>query len=73
PFPVVAGHDAHRAVGLGRVLFGVVQQSGTLVVDPRGVITMVVRATVPTGAFPEDDVFKLLEARAPAGGVAHAR
>lgn len=63
PFPVVSGDAAHQSVGLGKVLFGAIQQSGTVVIDARGAVLMVVRATLPTSAFPEDDVLALLEAQ----------
>jgi peroxiredoxin len=59
PFPVVSGAEAHRGLGFERVLFGLVQQSGTVVVDARNVIVKLVRATLPTSAFPEDDLLTL--------------
>ena len=71
PFPVVSGGEAHRDVGLGRVLFGVIQQSGTVVTDGRGSVVMVVRATLPHNSFPEDEVIALFErSTAPAGAIA---
>lgn len=59
PFPVVSGAEAHRGLGFERVLFGLVQQSGTVVVDARNIIIKLVRATMPTSAFPEDDLLTL--------------
>lgn len=64
PFPVVWGSQAHRGLGLGRVLFGTIQQSGTAVVDAEGLVLLLVRATLPTGAFPEDEVLELVKKHA---------
>lgn len=61
PFAVVAGSDSHHAFGLRRVLFGVLQQSGTAVFDNRMNIIAVIRSSVPTHAFPEDDVMSLIQ------------
>lgn len=60
-FPVVQGQAAHAQVGLKRVLFELVQQSGTVVTDTAGRITLLQRATSPGSAFPEDAVWALLE------------
>ncbi len=60
-FPVVQGQAAHGALGLKRVLFELVQQSGTVVTDASGRITLLQRATNPGSAFPEDAVWALLE------------
>ena len=69
-FPVVSGSDAHRDVGLSKVLFGVVQQSGTVVTNREGGVVVLVRATLPTSAFPEDEVLALFERNtAPSGAV----
>ncbi|MDP2273298.1 MAG: redoxin domain-containing protein [Archangium sp.] len=61
PFPVVSGSEAHNDVGLSKVLFGIVQQSGTVVTDGQGNVVVLVRATLPTSAFPEDEVLALFE------------
>ena len=61
PFPVVQGQAAHAQLGLKRVLFEVVQQSGTVITDGEGRITLLHRATNPGSAFPEDAVWGLLE------------
>jgi len=60
-FPVVQGQAAHGQLGLKRVLFELVQQSGTAVVDAAGRIVLLQRATNPGSAFPEDAVWALLE------------
>jgi peroxiredoxin len=51
PFQVLATDDAHAAAGLGRVIFGTIQQSGTLVVGLDGSILLARRATVPFRSF----------------------
>lgn len=61
PFPVVQGQAAHAQLGLERVLFALVQQSGTVVTDAAGRVTLLNRATNPASAFPEDAVWALLE------------
>lgn len=61
PFPVLQGQAAHAQVGLKRVLFEVVQQSGTVITDGEGRITLLHRATNPGSAFPEDAVWALLD------------
>jgi peroxiredoxin len=53
PFQVVATDDAHAAAGLGRVIFGTIQQSGTLLVGLDGSILLARRATVPFKSFDE--------------------
>ena len=60
-FPVVQGQAAHAQLGLQRVLFELVQQSGTVITDATGRITLLQRATNPGSAFPEDAVWALLE------------
>lgn len=60
-FPVVQGQAAHAQLGLQRVLFELVQQSGTVVTDATGRIVLLQRATNPGSAFPEDAVWALLE------------
>lgn len=51
PFPVIAGQGAHSELGLAKVLFGVVQQSGAVVVDRHGDIALLHRATNPYAAL----------------------
>jgi peroxiredoxin len=44
-------HTAHRTFGLGRVLLGAVQQSGTVLIDRRGTIRYILRATNPLNGY----------------------
>lgn len=67
PFPVAWGVEAHRGLGFGRVLFGTIQQSGTVITDPEGTILKLVRSTLPSNAFPEDDVIDVVQKRAVTG------
>jgi peroxiredoxin len=64
PFPILSGQEsaAHAAVGLGRGLFGRLQQSGTIVVDADGIVRHVTSSTVPTGALDEPRLLRDLEA-----------
>jgi peroxiredoxin len=61
-FPVVQSKAGHQQAGLKRVMFDLVQQSGTLVTDSARRVVLVHRATLPANAFPEDAVWALLEA-----------
>lgn len=61
PFPVAWGVEAHRGLGFGRVLFGTIQQSGTVVTNAEGTILKLVRSTLPSNAFREDDVIDLVK------------
>lgn len=60
-FPVVQSRAAHQQAGFKKVLFELVQQSGTIVTEGAGRITLLQRATNPGSAFPEDAVWALLE------------
>ncbi|WP_431970762.1 peroxiredoxin family protein [Nocardia sp. bgisy134] len=53
PFPVLVGPAGtpHEAVGLTRKVFGSMQQSGTLLVDPDGIIRHAHGATLPTSSY----------------------
>ncbi|UGT41270.1 peroxiredoxin family protein [Nocardia yamanashiensis] len=53
PFPVLVGGAAtpHESIGLTRKVFGSMQQSGTLLVDPDGVIRHIHGATVPLNGY----------------------
>lgn len=52
-FPVVSGRagSAYEAVGLGKGLFGAIQQSGTVLVDKAGVVRYSRGSTIPTGSY----------------------
>ena len=61
-------HDPDRAVyrsyGLGR-RFGIVQRSGSFVVDAGGVLRFVHTTTNPAGALPHRDLMAVVEALNP--------
>ena len=65
PFPVLATDQAHSAAGLSRILFGSVQQSGTLVIAVDGRLVLARRATLPFKAFDERELMTTLRAVAP--------
>ncbi|HEY1086169.1 MAG TPA: redoxin domain-containing protein [Archangium sp.] len=67
PFPVAWGVEAHRGLGFGRVLFGTIQQSGTVITNAEGTIVKLVRSTLPSNAFPEDEVIHLVQQHAVRG------
>jgi peroxiredoxin len=52
-FPVLVGRGdrPHQRVGLGRRIFGTMQQSGTVLLDAAGTVRYVRAATVPTGGY----------------------
>ncbi|WP_027343118.1 peroxiredoxin family protein [Hamadaea tsunoensis] len=62
PFPVVTGAQGspHEEVGLLRTVFGAVQQSGTVLVDPNGVVRHVKAATLPTAGYDRAAVLRTL-------------
>ena len=70
PFTVVYGNGAHAEVGLQRVLFNGLQQSGTIVVDGAGTILRRRFASLPFGAFEESDLGLVLPT--PVAGVVSA-
>jgi len=64
PFPVVSGADgdAHAAAGLGRAVFGRLQRSGTILLDPDGTVRHVTSSTLPLGALDEQALLDDLDA-----------
>jgi peroxiredoxin len=62
PFPVLAGGAPHEAVGLGRKVLGTMRQSGTVLIDDRGVVRHAHGATMPTGGFDKDGVIAAVAA-----------
>lgn len=60
PFPILQVTGAHESAGLGRALFGQVQQSGTVVVDAQGRAVLVRRATLPFQSFDEGELLARL-------------
>ncbi|WP_067841845.1 peroxiredoxin family protein [Nocardia lijiangensis] len=53
PFPVLVGSAGtpHESVGLTRKVFGSMQQSGTILVDPDGIIRHAHGATLPINSY----------------------
>lgn len=53
PFPVVpvAGRETYETLGFERAWLGLVQQSGTALIDKQGVVRYQLRAATPMGAF----------------------
>ncbi|CRK57861.1 Alkyl hydroperoxide reductase subunit C-like protein [Alloactinosynnema sp. L-07] len=53
PYPVLTGRDdsPHEMIGLGRKVFGSMQQSGSILIDSQGVIRHAHSATMPTSSY----------------------
>lgn len=53
PFPVLTGGDdsPHEMIGLGRKVFGSMQQSGSILVDIRDIIRHAHGATMPVSSY----------------------
>ncbi|MGI5486745.1 peroxiredoxin family protein [Microtetraspora malaysiensis] len=53
PFPVLIGRHSipHEVIGLSRKVFGSLQQSGSILIDPQGVIRHANGATMPTSGY----------------------
>lgn len=53
PFPVLTGRadSPHEMIGLGRKVFGSMQQSGSVLIDRQGVIRHAHGATMPTSSY----------------------
>lgn len=67
PFPVLSGADgSYEAVGLGK-RFGVVQGSGSLLLEPGGNVAFFKPGTLPTQAYDEAALFGALHELAPVG------
>jgi peroxiredoxin len=58
PFPVVTGgrEIPHEMVGLGRKVFGLMQQSGSILIDSEGIIRHAQGATLPVGGYDKKGV-----------------
>ncbi|MBV9844578.1 MAG: peroxiredoxin family protein [Kutzneria sp.] len=63
PFLVVTGRrgSPHEAFGLARKLFGSMRQSGSVLIDPHGVVRHSHSATVPTGSYDRKAVAAAIE------------
>lgn len=64
-FPVVSGPDAYGQLGLRKALLGVVQQSGSAVIDSSGRLLHLKRATIPYAAIDVPAVYAALKAAQP--------
>ncbi|NUW45012.1 peroxiredoxin family protein [Nonomuraea rhodomycinica] len=53
PFPVLVGRQGtpHEMIGLGRKVFGALQQSGSILVDAAGVVRHAHGSTLPTAGY----------------------
>ncbi|MGV9301819.1 peroxiredoxin family protein [Nonomuraea sp. NPDC004354] len=53
PFPVLVGRQGtpHEMVGLSRKVFGSMQQSGSILIDSRGIIRHAHGSTMPTSGY----------------------
>ncbi|GIH74700.1 peroxiredoxin family protein [Planobispora longispora] len=53
PFPVLTGRGGapHEMIGLSRKVFGSLQQSGSVLIDSRGIVRHAHGATMPTGGY----------------------
>lgn len=63
-FPVLVGRGdrPHQRVGLGRRIFGTMQQSGTVLLDAAGTVRHLRAATVPTGGYDRAGVLAAVDA-----------
>ncbi|BCJ37418.1 peroxiredoxin [Actinocatenispora thailandica] len=63
-FPVLVGRGdhPHQRVGLGRRVFGSIQQSGTVLLDAAGAVRHVRAATVPTGGYDRAAILAAVDA-----------
>jgi len=53
PFPVLTGRrdTPHEMIGLSRKIFGSMQQSGSILIDPHGIVRHAHGATMPTSSY----------------------
>lgn len=59
PFPVLVGSAGtpHESIGLTRKVFGSMQQSGTVLVDPDGIVRHAHGATLPVNSYDKKGIF----------------
>lgn len=64
PFRVVTGQrgSPHEAIGLTRKVFGSMQQSGSIFIDPQGIIRHAHGATMPISSYDPKGIFRAIEA-----------
>lgn len=64
PFPVLVGTSArpHELIGMSRKVFGSMQQSGSLLVDPEGVVRHAHSATLPINSYDRKAILAALPA-----------
>ncbi|MFC9896272.1 peroxiredoxin family protein [Nocardia sp. NPDC127579] len=64
PFPVLVGPagSPHESIGLTRKMFGSMQQSGTVLVGPDGVVRHAHGATLPAAAYDRKGIDAAVEA-----------
>ncbi len=63
PFPVVTGRrgSIYESIGLSKKIFGSMQQSGSIVIDSRGVIRHAHGATMPINSYDKKGIAAALE------------
>ncbi|MEV0145772.1 MULTISPECIES: redoxin domain-containing protein [unclassified Nonomuraea] len=69
PFPVLVGRrdTPHEMIGLSRKVFGSLQQSGSILVDSRGIVRHAHGATMPTSGYDKKGITAAVRGlRAPA-------
>lgn len=64
PFPVLTGRreSPHEMVGLGMKVFGAIRQSGSILVDSRGIVRHAHGATMPTDSYDKAGIAAALAA-----------
>lgn len=69
PFPVLISRreSPHEMIGLGRKVFGSMQQSGSILIDSEGIVRHAHGATMPTNSYDKKGITAAIAAlRAPA-------
>lgn len=69
PFPVLTGRreSPHEMIGLGRRVFGSMQQSGSILIDRQGTVRHAHGATMPTNSYDKEGITAAIASlRAPA-------
>ncbi|WP_214414060.1 peroxiredoxin family protein [Sphaerisporangium fuscum] len=63
PLPVLVGRRGtpHEMIGLSRKVFGSMQQSGSVLIDSRGVVRHAHGATMPTGGYDKKGIIAAVQ------------
>lgn len=64
PFPVLVGREStpHEVVGLSKKVFGSMQQSGSILLDVKGVVRHAHSATMPTAGYDRKGILAAIQA-----------